>query len=224
MLKDRLTKLNLFNSGHIYLDQKPMTKFRVIWLYQEYKSHISLNKAEISLWLPEQKTASVGWNKVNGWLFMLWLTLPVSKTFYRRLTSIYIFRCAVVWLYSLVLLYTFSQQPTDLFYFTRGMLGCHSNRLLTFARKHPTKYSYAKGRCFHQKCSLTWRWWNWSHACLKRLLNLYFVRYSSVVQMELLIWYFKIYILCQPYLELGTDAYNSIIFWKGPYFCYVFVP
>lgn len=108
MLKDRLTKLNLFNSGHIYLDQKPMTKFRVIWLYQEYTSHISLNKAEISLWLPEQKTASVGWNKVNGCLFMLWLTLAISKTFYRRLTSIYIFRCAVVWLYSLVLLHTFS--------------------------------------------------------------------------------------------------------------------
>lgn len=206
MLKDRLTKLNLFNSGHIYLDQKPMTKFRVIWLYQEYTSHISLNKAGISLWLPKQKTASVSWKVVNGCLFMVWPALAISKTYYRRLTSVYIFRCAVVWLYSLILLYMFSQRPTDLFCFTRGMTGFHSNRLLIFARKHPTKYSYVKGGCFHQKCSLTWRWWNWSHACLKRLSYLYFVRYSWVVQMELLIWHFKIYILCQPYLKLRANA------------------
>lgn len=67
MLKDRLTKLNLFNSGHIYLDQKPMTKFRVIWLYWEYTSHISLNKAEISL-LTARAEDSISWLEQGEWL------------------------------------------------------------------------------------------------------------------------------------------------------------
>lgn len=35
--------------------------------------------------------------------------------------------------------------------------------------------------------------------------------------------YFKIFILCQSYMELWTNAEILISFWKGPYFYYVFV-